>query len=92
MAVSSLSITVSVARPLDGTFPFGLRCTYCAVFYLPPDTRTTQWEDPRLSIPNIAGQAVPYSRDYKRKYEYLKTQLRKPVSDRFGVSSVFCLY
>lgn len=24
-------------------------------------------------------QAVPYSRDYKRKYEYLKSQLRKPV-------------
>lgn len=25
-------------------------------------------------------QAVPYSRDYKRKYEYMKSQLRKPVS------------
>ncbi len=23
-------------------------------------------------------QAVPYSRDYKRKYEYLKQQLKKP--------------
>lgn len=45
-----------------------------------PDTRTTQWEDPRLSNPNIAGQAVPYSRDYKQKYEYFKSQLRKPVS------------
>lgn len=43
------------------------------------DTRTTQWEDPRLSNPNIAGQAVPYSRDYKQKYEYFKSQLRKPV-------------
>ncbi|KFB37895.1 AGAP000787-PA-like protein [Anopheles sinensis] len=42
------------------------------------NSRTTQWEDPRLSIPTIAGQAVPYSRDYKRKYEYLKAQLRKP--------------
>uniref|UniRef100_A0A182TU44 WW domain-containing protein n=1 Tax=Anopheles melas TaxID=34690 RepID=A0A182TU44_9DIPT len=56
------------------------------IFFIDHNTRTTQWEDPRLSIPNIAGQAVPYSRDYKRKYEYLKTQLRKPVSDRFGVS------
>lgn len=71
------------------------------------DTRTTQWEDPRMSNPQIAGpvstiyeyvclyikvkstliiisllQAVPYSRDYKRKYEYLKSQLRKPVSMR----------
>ena len=43
------------------------------------DTRTTQWEDPRLSNPNIAGQAVPYSRDYKQKYEYFKSQVRKPV-------------
>lgn len=43
------------------------------------DTRTTQWEDPRLSNPNIAGPAIPYSRDYKRKYEFMKTQLRKPV-------------
>lgn len=29
--------------------------------------------------PNIAGQAVPYSRDYKQKYEYFKSQLRKPT-------------
>lgn len=48
--------------------------------YLCLDTRTTQWEDPRLSNPQIAGPAIPYSRDYKRKYEYMKTQLRKPVS------------
>lgn len=48
--------------------------------FLCVDTRTTQWEDPRLSNPQIAGPAVPYSRDYKRKYEYLKSQLRKPVS------------
>lgn len=44
---------------------------------------TFQWEDPRLSNPNIAGQAVPYSRDYKQKYEYLKSQLRKPVRSGF---------
>uniref|UniRef100_A0A182J5M7 E3 ubiquitin-protein ligase n=1 Tax=Anopheles atroparvus TaxID=41427 RepID=A0A182J5M7_ANOAO len=48
------------------------------IFFIDHNSRTTQWEDPRLSIPNIAGQAVPYSRDYKRKYEYLKAQLRKP--------------
>ncbi|KAF7993558.1 hypothetical protein HCN44_010153 [Aphidius gifuensis] len=34
------------------------------------NTRTTQWEDPRMSNPQIAGPAVPYSRDYKLKYEY----------------------
>ena len=28
---------------------------------------------------NIAGPAVPYSRDYKQKYDYFKSQLKKPV-------------
>lgn len=50
------------------------------IFFIDHNTRTTQWEDPRLSNPNVAGQAVPYSRDYKQKYEYFKSQLRKPVS------------
>lgn len=49
-------------------------------FFIDHNTRTTQWDDPRLSNPKIAGQAVPYSRDYKQKYEYLKSQLKKPVS------------
>ncbi|XP_061395940.1 E3 ubiquitin-protein ligase Nedd-4 isoform X2 [Musca vetustissima] len=50
------------------------------VFYIDHNTRTTQWEDPRLSNPNIAGQAVPYSRDYKQKYEYFKNHLRRPTN------------
>ncbi|KAH8380380.1 hypothetical protein KR009_010322 [Drosophila setifemur] len=50
------------------------------VFYIDHNTRTTQWEDPRLSNPNIAGQAVPYSRDYKQKYEYFKNHIRKPTN------------
>nr|XP_018901439.1 PREDICTED: E3 ubiquitin-protein ligase Nedd-4 isoform X2 [Bemisia tabaci] len=50
------------------------------IFFIDHNTRTTQWEDPRLSNPLIAGPAVPYSRDYKRKYEYLKSQLRKPTN------------
>ena len=37
-----------------------------------------QWEDPRISNPTIAGPAIPYSRDYKRKFEFLKAQLKKP--------------
>ncbi|XP_016986054.1 E3 ubiquitin-protein ligase Nedd-4 isoform X13 [Drosophila rhopaloa] len=49
-------------------------------FYIDHNTRTTQWEDPRLSNPNIAGQAVPYSRDYKQKYEYFKSHIRKPTN------------
>ncbi|XP_055324377.1 E3 ubiquitin-protein ligase Nedd-4 isoform X2 [Sitodiplosis mosellana] len=57
------------------------------IFFIDHNTRTTQWEDPRLSNPNIAGQAVPYSRDYKQKYEYFKSQLRKPtnVPNKFEV-------
>ncbi|KRG05843.1 E3 ubiquitin-protein ligase Nedd-4 isoform X5 [Drosophila mojavensis] len=50
------------------------------VFYIDHNTRTTQWDDPRLSNPNIAGQAVPYSRDYKQKYEYFKSHIRKPTN------------
>lgn len=49
-------------------------------FFIDHNTRATQWDDPRLSNPKIAGQVVPYSRDYKQKYEYLKSQLKKPVS------------
>ncbi|XP_062712480.1 E3 ubiquitin-protein ligase Nedd-4-like isoform X2 [Aedes albopictus] len=49
-------------------------------FFIDHNTRTTQWDDPRLSNPKIAGQAVPYSRDYKQKYEYLKSQLKKPTN------------
>ncbi|KAJ8925495.1 hypothetical protein NQ315_009333 [Exocentrus adspersus] len=57
------------------------------IFFIDHNTRTTQWEDPRLSNPQIAGPAIPYSRDYKRKYEYMKTQLRKPtnVPNKFEV-------
>ncbi|XP_076304902.1 E3 ubiquitin-protein ligase Nedd-4-like [Tachypleus tridentatus] len=57
------------------------------IFFIDHNTRTTQWEDPRLSNPNIAGPAVPYSRDYKQKYEYLKTKLPKPsnVPNKFEI-------
>ncbi|KAI4466887.1 hect domain ubiquitin-protein ligase [Holotrichia oblita] len=48
------------------------------IFFIDHNTRSTQWEDPRLSNPSIAGPAIPYSRDYKRKYEYMKQQLKKP--------------
>ncbi|XP_076177949.1 E3 ubiquitin-protein ligase Nedd4 isoform X2 [Ptiloglossa arizonensis] len=57
------------------------------IFFIDHNTRTTQWEDPRMSNPQIAGPAVPYSRDYKRKYEYLKSQLRKSnnVPNKFEI-------
>ncbi|XP_048258981.1 E3 ubiquitin-protein ligase NEDD4-like isoform X2 [Haliotis rufescens] len=46
------------------------------VFYIDHNTRGTQWEDPRLQ--KLGGPAVPYSRDYKRKYDYFRSKLRKP--------------
>lgn len=50
------------------------------VFFIDHSTRTTQWDDPRLSNPLIAGPAVPYSRDYKRKYEYLQNKIARPTT------------
>ncbi|XP_022094615.1 E3 ubiquitin-protein ligase NEDD4-like [Acanthaster planci] len=47
-------------------------------FFIDHNTHSTQWEDPRLQNPSIAGPAVPYSRDYKRKYDYFKSRLKKP--------------
>jgi len=56
-------------------------------YFMNHHTRTTQWEDPRISNPTIAGPAIPYNRDYKRKYEYLKQQLKKPsnVPNKFEI-------
>ncbi|CAG0903242.1 unnamed protein product [Cyprideis torosa] len=47
------------------------------VFYIDHNTRTTQWEDPRISNPSIAGNPVPYSRDYKAKYQNFRAHLRE---------------
>ncbi|XP_034249762.1 E3 ubiquitin-protein ligase Nedd-4 isoform X2 [Thrips palmi] len=57
------------------------------IFFIDHNTRQTQWDDPRLSNPQIAGPAVPYSRDYKKKYDFLKSQLRKPnnVPNKFEI-------
>ena len=49
----------------------------------PADTKSTQWEDPRLIQKQKQAAAVqPYSRDYKLKIENLRKQLlaKKPVS------------
>lgn len=47
------------------------------VFYVDHVNRRTQWEDPRLQSPEITGPAVPYSRDYKQKYEFFRLKLHK---------------
>jgi len=50
------------------------------IFFIDHNRKTTQWEDPRLNNPNIAGQAVPYSRDYRRKYESFQMKIPRPTA------------
>ena len=52
------------------------------------DTKLTSWEDPRLH--KLSGPAVKYSRDYKRKYDYFRSKLRKPVSYNTQRSTQIC--
>ncbi|CAO2634374.1 E3 ubiquitin-protein ligase NEDD4, partial [Lemmus lemmus] len=47
------------------------------VFYINHNTKKTQWEDPRTQNVATTGPAVPYSRDYKRKYEFFRRKLKK---------------
>uniref|UniRef100_A0ACB8E600 Uncharacterized protein n=1 Tax=Sphaerodactylus townsendi TaxID=933632 RepID=A0ACB8E600_9SAUR len=47
-------------------------------FFINHNAKTTQWEDPRLQGAGITKPAVPYSRDYKRKYEFFRKKLKKP--------------
>uniref|UniRef100_UPI00358E47DC E3 ubiquitin-protein ligase NEDD4-like n=1 Tax=Myxine glutinosa TaxID=7769 RepID=UPI00358E47DC len=57
-------------------------------FFINHNMKITQWEDPRLQNPVITGPAVPYSRDYQRKYEFYVQKLPKPPGDstnRFGM-------
>uniref|UniRef100_A0A672SBI9 HECT-type E3 ubiquitin transferase n=1 Tax=Sinocyclocheilus grahami TaxID=75366 RepID=A0A672SBI9_SINGR len=53
--------------------------------FSPSDTKKTQWEDPRLQSPAITGPAVPYSREFKQKYDYFRKKLKKPadIPNRF---------
>lgn len=47
------------------------------VFFINHNIKKTQWEDPRTQNVAITGPAVPYSRDYKRKYEFFRRKLKK---------------
>ncbi|XP_055755590.1 E3 ubiquitin-protein ligase NEDD4-like isoform X5 [Salvelinus fontinalis] len=55
------------------------------IFYIDHNTKNTQWDDPRLQNSAVTGPAVPYSRDYKQKYEYFRKKLKKPadIPNRF---------
>ena len=48
------------------------------IFYIDHNSHTTTWEDPRLKDPRIAGPAVPYSREFKRKVDYFRSKLKRP--------------
>ncbi|KAK2555405.1 E3 ubiquitin-protein ligase NEDD4-like [Acropora cervicornis] len=50
------------------------------VFYIDHETKSTQWDDPRIQINNKPSQAVPYSRDFKRKCDYFRSKLKRPVN------------
>ncbi|XP_069566878.1 E3 ubiquitin-protein ligase NEDD4-like isoform X3 [Brachyistius frenatus] len=54
-------------------------------FYIDHNTKNTQWGDPRLQSPAITGPAVPYSREFKQKYDYFRKKLKKPadIPNRF---------
>ncbi|XP_027696610.1 E3 ubiquitin-protein ligase NEDD4 isoform X4 [Vombatus ursinus] len=47
------------------------------VFYINHNIKRTQWEDPRLQNVATTRPAVPYSRDYKRKYEFFRKKIKK---------------
>jgi E3 ubiquitin-protein ligase NEDD4 len=46
------------------------------IFYIDHNRKHTQWEDPRLQ--KFAGPAVPYSRDYKLKFDAFKKSMPPP--------------
>lgn len=48
------------------------------IFYIDHNSHATTWEDPRLKDPRIAGPAVPYSREFKRKVDYFRSKLKRP--------------
>ncbi|XP_072471987.1 E3 ubiquitin-protein ligase NEDD4-like isoform X2 [Notamacropus eugenii] len=55
------------------------------VFYINHNIKRTQWEDPRSQNVATARPAVPYSRDYKRKYEFFRKKMKKQndIPNRF---------
>jgi len=49
------------------------------VFFIDHETQSTQWEDPRLQVKAKEKlEALPYSRDYKRKYDFFRSRLKRP--------------
>jgi len=59
------------------------------IFYIDHSNKATQWEDPRLK--QFAGPAVPYSRDYKHKFETFRKHLPASPSkpSQFGATDKY---
>jgi len=58
------------------------------VFFIDHATQSTQWEDPRIqSKVKAKSEALPYSRDYKRKYDYFRSRLKPPenVANKYEI-------
>ena len=76
-----------------GPLPVGWeerRHTDGRIFYIDHNRKHTQWEDPRLQ--KFAGPAVPYSRDYKQKFDTYRKTLPPPPpkgSHYIGVEKYF---
>ncbi|KAG8456792.1 hypothetical protein GDO86_002540 [Hymenochirus boettgeri] len=71
---------------IDHKFPiYKMVLIHRCVYILIADNKITQWEDPRLQNPAITGPAVPYSREFKQKYDYFRKKLKKPadIPNRF---------
>lgn len=59
-------------------------CWVNSFFYI----TSVRWTKYDVTFMIFVPQAVPYSRDYKRKYEYLKSQLKKPVSTHILITLI----
>lgn len=58
------------------------------IFFIDHATQSTQWEDPRIQTKvKEKAEALPYSRDYKRKYDYFRSRLKPPenVANKYEI-------
>uniref|UniRef100_A0A7N4V7C7 E3 ubiquitin-protein ligase NEDD4 n=1 Tax=Sarcophilus harrisii TaxID=9305 RepID=A0A7N4V7C7_SARHA len=80
----STSLDTSDLRPLPPGWEERIH-TDGRVFYINHNIKRTQWEDPRLQNVATTRPAVPYSRDYKRKYEFFRKKMKKQndIPNRF---------
>ena len=54
------------------------------MFFIDHQSRQTTWEDPRINKLMGGGPAVPYSRDYKKKYEFFRNKMKRNFTSAPG--------